>query len=39
MRIVRIDDCNCDRPRDTLIVFKKVSINSEINVLSIQEKK
>ena len=29
MRIVRIDDCNCDRPRDTLILFKKVIINSE----------
>ena len=28
MRIVRIDDCNCDRPRDTLIFFK-VIINSE----------
>ena len=29
MRIVRIDDCNCDRPRDTLILFlKKVIINS-----------
>ena len=30
MRIVRIDDCNCDRPRDALIFFfKKVIINSE----------
>ena len=32
MRIVRIDDCNCDRPRDTLIfflIFLKVIINSE----------
>ena len=30
MRIVRIDDCNCDKSRDTLIFLKKkVIINSE----------
>ena len=29
MRIVRIDDCDFDRPRDTLICFLKVIINSE----------
>ena len=25
----RIDDCNCDRPRGTLIFFQKVIVNSE----------
>ena len=25
----RIDDCNCDMPRDTLIFFQNVIVNSE----------
>ena len=29
MRIVRVDDCNCDRPRDTVIFFIKVIIDSK----------
>ena len=38
----RIDDCNCDRPRDTLLLFFQMYLSTvtvKMNVLSIQEKK
>ena len=39
MFIKRIDDCNCDRPRGTLIFFQNVTVNSENKCIKHTRKK